>query len=90
VRRPGGFLQAITHGYGGAALGDKALMLRPSLPENADFLKLRRFSYLGNRLLILNQLKPYHHAIYHSVVRLIVHGVAIVGSGQQCALSHTD
>jgi len=44
---PGGFLQAITHGYGGAALSDDALTLRPSLPEGSNFLKLRRFSYLG-------------------------------------------
>jgi trehalose/maltose hydrolase-like predicted phosphorylase len=44
---PGGFLQAITHGYGGASLGDEELTLRPSLPENADRLKLRRFAYLG-------------------------------------------
>ena len=47
VGRPGGFLQAITHGYGGAALHDDVLMLRPSLPENSNFLKLRRFSYQG-------------------------------------------
>eukprot|EP01047_Picozoa_sp_COSAG01_P011807 COSAG01_NODE_520_length_16006_cov_6.454077_15_plen_564_part_00 len=44
---PGGFLQAITHGYGGLTLGDEALTLRPSLPEGSHFLKLRRFSYLG-------------------------------------------
>jgi hypothetical protein len=47
VTGPGGFLQAITHGYGGASLGDDALTLRPSLPDNADQLKLRHFAYLG-------------------------------------------
>ena len=48
---PGGFLQALTHGYCGAKPGDEVLTLhQPSLPEHADSLKLRRFAYLGSRL----------------------------------------
>ena len=47
VTGPGGFLQSITHGYGGVRLSDDALTLRPSLPENTDRLTLRRFAYLG-------------------------------------------
>ena len=50
VTGPGGFLQAITHGLGGVRLEDDAMTLRPSLPENAEGLVLRRFAYRGVRL----------------------------------------
>ena len=57
VTGPGGFLQAITHGYGGVSLSDDALTLRPSLPENADQLVLRRMVYLGVGLSVVVDLR---------------------------------